>query len=159
MQKCFYSKRKLQSRLLLLLLLNLTKIIIIQATKTQPSTYGLGLFLCEPCEKGDLIIGMTFSRCSVLSFKSSFKNTSVKGFFGQQISHEGKPYKFLDYKYFWNISLLVAMHRGRQYTYELNPSMSVDATFAGNEARFINHSSTPNCFALSETFSQLNLSS
>lgn len=29
--------------------------------------------------------------------------------------------------------------------YGLNPLMSVDGTYCGNEARFINHSENPNC--------------
>jgi len=43
------------------------------------------------------------------------------------------------------------VHSGRQYIFELNPSVSIDATFAGNPARFINHSTTSNCVALGET--------
>ncbi|KIM35852.1 hypothetical protein M413DRAFT_449582 [Hebeloma cylindrosporum] len=99
---------------------NLCKNVSIQRgnfkrTRTQPSTYGLGLFLCESCQKDDLIIEYVGERI----YGSTELSRSAS-----------------------------ATHRGRQYIFELNPSLAVDATFAGNEARFINHSPTPNCVAL-----------
>ncbi|OSX63734.1 hypothetical protein POSPLADRAFT_1045952 [Postia placenta MAD-698-R-SB12] len=38
-------------------------------------------------------------------------------------------------------------HRGRSYVYGLNGSLNIDSTYAGNEARFINHApaNTANC--------------
>lgn len=42
----------------------------------------------------------------------------------------------------------VAQHRRRNYLFDLNPTMSIDATYAGNEARFINHDhKNANCVA------------
>lgn len=42
----------------------------------------------------------------------------------------------------------VAKHRERTYLFQLNQTMSVDSTFIGNEARYINHdSSLANCQA------------
>ena len=39
----------------------------------------------------------------------------------------------------------VAVHKGRSYVFELNSTFSLDSGLAGNETRYINHSSTPNC--------------
>jgi len=39
----------------------------------------------------------------------------------------------------------VAVHKGRSYVFELNSTFSLDSGSAGNETRYINHSSTPNC--------------
>lgn len=40
------------------------------------------------------------------------------------------------------------MHRGRNYLFELNSTLSVDGTYAGNDARYINHDAQhPNCHA------------
>ncbi|KAJ7747839.1 hypothetical protein B0H16DRAFT_1850398, partial [Mycena metata] len=42
----------------------------------------------------------------------------------------------------------VADHRGRNYLFELNASLSVDGTYVGNDARYINHDArNPNCGA------------
>ncbi|KLO09205.1 SET domain-containing protein [Schizopora paradoxa] len=43
----------------------------------------------------------------------------------------------------------VSKARNRNYVYELNNEISIDAGGFGNEARFINHSSNPNCSARS----------
>ncbi|CAL1708459.1 unnamed protein product [Somion occarium] len=40
---------------------------------------------------------------------------------------------------------LLADHRGRSYVFGLNRTFDVDASYAGNESRFINHSFDPNC--------------
>lgn len=83
----------------------------------------------------------------------------VKRYFNQQNNHEGKPHNFLDKSILKHLPCSPsATHRGRQYIFELNPYVSVDATFAGNEARFINHSTTPNCHALGKTATYVNLS-
>jgi len=42
----------------------------------------------------------------------------------------------------------LADYRGRNYLYELNKDVGIDAVFAGNHTRFINHSDKPNCCAL-----------
>jgi histone-lysine N-methyltransferase EZH2 len=39
----------------------------------------------------------------------------------------------------------VAGHKGRSYVFELNSTFSLDSGLGGNETRYINHSSTPNC--------------
>ncbi|KAJ6562723.1 hypothetical protein DFH09DRAFT_1478716 [Mycena vulgaris] len=42
----------------------------------------------------------------------------------------------------------IAVHRGRNYLFELNSTLSVDGTYAGNAARYINHDArAPNCRA------------
>ncbi|KAF9460279.1 hypothetical protein BDZ94DRAFT_1324210 [Collybia nuda] len=41
----------------------------------------------------------------------------------------------------------VSRHRGRTYVFQLNPTLSIDSSKAGNESRFINHSKKPNCHA------------
>ncbi|KAH0587994.1 hypothetical protein H2248_006737 [Termitomyces sp. 'cryptogamus'] len=40
----------------------------------------------------------------------------------------------------------VSRHRKRCYLYTLNPTHTIDSTKAGNESRFINHDSNPNCY-------------
>ncbi|TFK32705.1 hypothetical protein BDQ12DRAFT_739238 [Crucibulum laeve] len=40
----------------------------------------------------------------------------------------------------------VAEHIGRNYVFQLKNSLSIDAAKAGNETRYINHSSKPNCW-------------
>ncbi|KAF8877840.1 hypothetical protein CPB84DRAFT_1714738 [Gymnopilus junonius] len=40
---------------------------------------------------------------------------------------------------------LHASHKGRSYVFTLNPDLCLDSSDAGNEARYINHSNTPNC--------------
>ncbi|KIY73930.1 SET domain-containing protein [Cylindrobasidium torrendii FP15055 ss-10] len=44
---------------------------------------------------------------------------------------------------------VLATHRGRNYLFQLNKEYTIDATFVGNEARYINHAPgrTANCFA------------
>ncbi|KAJ7159514.1 hypothetical protein C8R46DRAFT_1194840 [Mycena filopes] len=43
----------------------------------------------------------------------------------------------------------VAMHRGRNYLFAMNNTLSVDGAYAGNDARYINHDAQrPNCVAL-----------
>ncbi|KAJ7758167.1 hypothetical protein DFH07DRAFT_818963 [Mycena maculata] len=43
----------------------------------------------------------------------------------------------------------IGAHRGRCYLFELNDTLSVDGTYAANDARYINHSAhTPNCRAM-----------
>ncbi|KAJ7200847.1 hypothetical protein GGX14DRAFT_524739 [Mycena pura] len=42
----------------------------------------------------------------------------------------------------------IAHHRGRNYLFELNATLSIDGTYAGNNARYINHDARhPNCRA------------
>jgi len=42
----------------------------------------------------------------------------------------------------------VSRHRGRSYLFQLNPTVSIDSTKAGNESRFINHDpKNANCHA------------
>ncbi|KAJ6465402.1 hypothetical protein C8R45DRAFT_839883 [Mycena sanguinolenta] len=42
----------------------------------------------------------------------------------------------------------VSEHRGRNYLFELNPTLSIDGTYAANDARYINHDGErPNCCA------------
>ena len=40
---------------------------------------------------------------------------------------------------------LHAKHRQRSYVFGVNPSISLDSSHVGNEARYINHSESPNC--------------
>ncbi|PFH51358.1 hypothetical protein AMATHDRAFT_142730 [Amanita thiersii Skay4041] len=43
---------------------------------------------------------------------------------------------------------LLAHHRGRNYLFTLNDTVSIDSTYAGNTTRYINHSEdNPNCLA------------
>ncbi|KAJ6627717.1 hypothetical protein B0H10DRAFT_1869485 [Mycena sp. CBHHK59/15] len=43
---------------------------------------------------------------------------------------------------------LVAAHRGRNYLFQLNDTVSVDGTYVGNNSRYINHdAANPNCKA------------
>lgn len=48
---------------------------------------------------------------------------------------------------------MLAQHRGRAYVYKLNDALDVDASYAGNTARFINHASDrrANCVTISES--------
>ncbi|KAG6910795.1 hypothetical protein DXG01_007684 [Tephrocybe rancida] len=41
----------------------------------------------------------------------------------------------------------VSRHRGRNYLFQLNPTISVDSAKVGNESRFINHDPNANCHA------------
>ncbi|KAF7342541.1 Pre-mRNA splicing factor [Mycena sanguinolenta] len=42
----------------------------------------------------------------------------------------------------------ISEHRGRNYLFELNPTLSIDGTYAANDARYINHDGErPNCCA------------
>ncbi|KAJ7865126.1 SET domain-containing protein [Mycena olivaceomarginata] len=42
----------------------------------------------------------------------------------------------------------IAEHRGRNYLFELNKTLSIDGTYVGNDARYINHDAqSPNCRA------------
>ncbi|KAJ7914045.1 hypothetical protein B0H13DRAFT_1712227 [Mycena leptocephala] len=42
----------------------------------------------------------------------------------------------------------IAKHRGRNYLFELNNTLSIDGTYVGNDARYINHDAqNPNCHA------------
>ncbi|KAJ7016348.1 hypothetical protein C8F04DRAFT_1345956, partial [Mycena alexandri] len=42
----------------------------------------------------------------------------------------------------------IAEHRGRNYLFELNSTLSIDGTYVGNDARYINHDArNPNCRA------------
>ncbi|KAJ6479302.1 hypothetical protein C8R47DRAFT_983573 [Mycena vitilis] len=42
----------------------------------------------------------------------------------------------------------IAQHRGRNYVFELNNTMSIDSTYVGNDARYINHGAqNSNCAA------------
>ncbi|KAF8803025.1 SET domain-containing protein [Phlegmacium glaucopus] len=81
-------------------------------TQVRQSTWGLGLFMSESCQKGDLIS----EYIGELIFEPTLH------------SRDG-----------------VAVHKGRSYVFELNSTFSLDSSSAGNETRYINHSSTPNC--------------
>jgi len=81
-------------------------------THVCQSTWGLGLFMSESCQKGDLISEYV----GELIFEPTLH------------SRDG-----------------VAGYKGRSYVFELDPTFSLDSGSAGNETRYINHSSTPNC--------------
>ncbi|KAI0027677.1 hypothetical protein K488DRAFT_10005, partial [Vararia minispora EC-137] len=72
----------------------------------RPSSFGYGLFIQEPANKGDFIIE----------------------YVGELI-----------YKPTANSREFINAHRRRNYVYGLNKEMNIDAMFAGNNSRFINH--------------------
>ncbi|KAJ7088459.1 SET domain-containing protein [Mycena belliarum] len=84
-------------------------------TTVAPGRWGIGLFMAEVAEPGDLIIE----------------------YIGELIydptADSREP---------------IAMHRGRNYLFQLNSTLSVDGTYAANAARYINHDArAPSCRA------------
>lgn len=82
--------------------------------EVKKGKHGLGVFLKEAAEEGDLIAEYV----GELIYEPTFDSRG-------QLSE----------------------HRGRSYVYGLNASLNIDSTYAGNEARFINHApaNTANC--------------
>ncbi|PPQ72753.1 hypothetical protein CVT26_003033 [Gymnopilus dilepis] len=83
-----------------------------ERTEVKESEFGLGLFLLENCEEGDLI--------SEYVGEIIFEETII--------SRD-----------------LHAKHKGRSYVFDLNSTSSLDSAYYGNETRYINHRSPPNC--------------
>ncbi|EKM56373.1 uncharacterized protein PHACADRAFT_253450 [Phanerochaete carnosa HHB-10118-sp] len=74
--------------------------------RVGPSVFGLGVFLEEHVQRGELI-------CEYVGELTYDATTETRG--------------------------LLAQHRGRAYVFKLNNTFDVDASYAGNIARFINH--------------------
>jgi SET domain-containing protein len=68
------------------------------------------------------------------------KNTRLIEYVGEHISHEEADRRYDDDK----------MKQHHTFLFTLNSKVVIDATFDGNEARFINHSCDPNCEAVIE---------
>ncbi|KAJ6451102.1 hypothetical protein C8R47DRAFT_1204601 [Mycena vitilis] len=105
-------------------------------TKVAPARWGMGLFIAETAAVGHLIIAQSTSgsSCMILPpYLASNASPSVVSsrFLINRISY--RP---------------IAQHRGRNYVFELNNTMSIDSTYVGNDARYISHDAqTSNCAA------------
>lgn len=107
--------------------------------------------MSEPCEKGDLISGtphLTMPSFSYerLAYHRSLQNMSESWSSNPHFIHASE-YPFFEFWecFIWPQISAVAVHKGRSYVFELNSTYSLDSCSAGNETRYINHSSTPNC--------------
>lgn len=119
--------------------------------------------MSEPCQKGDLISGtpsFTSLRCIMI-----FEN-----FLAYQVYRICRrvdlrthvsftrvriPIYLFEFGMFYVTTHYisgVAVHKGRSYVFELNSTFSLDSGSAGNETRYINHSSTPNCSCIGTSF-------
>ncbi|KAH9940135.1 SET domain-containing protein [Epithele typhae] len=79
-----------------------------KAVEAKTSALGIGLFLAEDAEKGDLVLEYV----GELICEPTFDTRHI-----------------------------VALARGRSYVFGVNEQVSIDSTYAGNPARFINHAS------------------
>ncbi|OCH87565.1 SET domain-containing protein [Obba rivulosa] len=90
-----------------------------KAIEVKSSANGLGAFLLEGAEKGDLVIEYV----GELIYEPTF---DARGFFDRCLLT-------------FEMHSILSTHRGRSYVYGLDHELNVDSTFAGNESRFINH--------------------
>ncbi|KAJ7125141.1 hypothetical protein C8R44DRAFT_782419 [Mycena epipterygia] len=102
-------------------------------TTVAPARWGMGLFMAETADADELIIGVEHP---CLDFYFSVPHSGLE-YIGELIydptTDSREP---------------IAVHRGRNYLFELNSTLSVDGTYAGNDARYINHDAQhPNCHA------------
>ncbi|KAJ7508873.1 hypothetical protein B0H11DRAFT_1703540 [Mycena galericulata] len=95
-------------------------------TKVAPARWGRGLFMAEDVDVDDLIIEYV----GELIYEPTTDSREC-------VVHLN------------NICRRpIAVHRGRNYLFSLNDTMSVDGTYAANDARYINHDAqNPNCVA------------
>ena len=114
----------------------------------RKSRLGLGLFVLESCEKGELIAGEELCICPLrvkypLLMQSMSANSSTNLRCDQESAFDSLPHcvsvVFISYP------SVAATHRRRSYVFVLNPTFSIDGTYAGNETRYMNHKSQANC--------------
>ena len=111
--------------------------------------------MSEPCEKGDLISGTPHFTLSILYVSTPCLLSKFTEYVGELIfdpTFHSREWVYPSYTFeFWNVFIWpqisgVAVHKGRSYVFQLNSTFSLDSGWAGNETRYINHSSTsPNC--------------
>jgi hypothetical protein len=129
----------------------------------------MGLFMSEAADFDDLIIGACArspqpNLPQFLANLSCVQNTSVSSSSTRQPTRAStcsasflprfRPCAYYSYSlaflYFFccYTSSPIAEHRGRNYLFELNKTLSIDGTYVGNDARYINHDAqSPNCRA------------
>jgi hypothetical protein len=113
-----------------------------QRGELRKTKWGLGFFLLESAKAGDLIIGMPFSG-SVCKSNSPFKIEYV-GDMIYEPTIDSRECVFVtrvtpEYQLMLATRRPVAEHLKRHYVFNLNSSLAIDASVAGNESKYINH--------------------
>ncbi|KAK0220421.1 hypothetical protein IW262DRAFT_1494501 [Armillaria fumosa] len=104
-----------------------------KAVEVKESQWGLGLYLLEPAEKDDYIIGKSLTN-------GAFDRPNKKPEYVGELIFEPSVDTRCD----------LAQHRKRNYMFELNKTLTVDSTYLSNESRYINHSKRPNCRSMTK---------
>jgi histone-lysine N-methyltransferase EZH2 len=118
-----------------------------QGLEVKESRWGLGTFLTQDVKAGDLIAGALYVP-ALLSPLTPRPDPEYTGELIYEPTTESREWVLL-------LSVLnlkpqthilhrdLVKHRGRNYVFGLNTTVSIDSSYAGNETRFINHVPKP----------------
>ncbi|KAJ4485830.1 hypothetical protein J3R30DRAFT_3282052 [Lentinula aciculospora] len=104
-----------------------------KSTEVKPGSWGVGLFLLQSANAGELITEYTGE---LVYEPTTESREQVSSFLCKKFRREFCFYSD------------VSRHRQRNYLFNLNATFALDSEFIGNESRYINHSKeSPNCRA------------